>query len=446
MNRAATIALTILATGAVLFVLLTERWRSSTERTVQPGTPLFRFEPEEIVSFRLRNGDLSMEVEKTPDGWRLTKPLNDAAAPEIVTALFQAALQSEVLDRIDGSEVPDDKKLASYGVLKSTQQLDFRGDAPPALLIGKTTPDGRRAYVSFKNSKTLYLVSADLLKWLSLDPQTLRDRRLTTHTPASLDRIELRQGRSILVLEQRGDGWHVTKPAQFPADPLVLGEWLQKLMEARLTGINDRPDARLDMEEPAGTLEITLHGPPEDPVETLRFSNPDADGTRVVHLQPRAVEGRLAATSDFSLDLDALRDRSLARLNPDTIDLVRIRRADGATVQWERVDGRWNVGDERVNALFNLIVRCRVEPAGGPPQEPTPAYEVSFLSRLSENTPEESAGEKPLLALGFFRSEQGTLIQKSQSGPTETLAAAPEVLDQLRSLAEGRRKSRSSSP
>lgn len=440
MNRAATIALALLAAGAVVFVLLTERWRFSTERTVQPGTPLFVFDPGEITSFRLRNGDLSMEVEKTPGGWRLTKPLNDAAAPEIVDALFQAALESEVLDRIGASEVQDDKKLASYGVLKSTQQLDFRGDAPPALLIGKTTPDGRRAYVSFKNSKTLYLVSADLLKWLSLDPQSLRDRRLTTHTPASLERIELRQGRSILVLEQRADGWHVTKPAQFPADPLVLGEWLQKLMDARLAGIADRADARLDMEEPSGALEITLHGQTGDPVETLRFSNPGADGSRVVHLHPRAVEGRLAADTELSLDLDALRDRSLARLNPDTVDLVRIRRADGATVQWERVDGRWNVGDERVTALFNLLVRCRVEPGGEPPRPSTPAYEVSFLSRLSENTPEESAGEKPLLVLGFFRSGQGTFIQKSQSGSTETLTAAPEVLDQLRSLVEGRRR------
>ena len=49
MSRVATIFLVLLAIGLAVFVGTTERWRSSPERTIQPGSPLFDFDPEDMM-------------------------------------------------------------------------------------------------------------------------------------------------------------------------------------------------------------------------------------------------------------------------------------------------------------------------------------------------------------------------------------------------------------
>ncbi|MFM8716212.1 MAG: DUF4340 domain-containing protein, partial [Spartobacteria bacterium] len=192
MNRIATILLLLAATGLAVFVGTTHRWRFSTERVIQPGTALFDFDPDDITGISIKNGDQSFRIQRSEDGWRLTKGLDDSASPEAVGALIQAALQTPVLDRIDASEIRDDKNLSGYGVLKSSLQIDFKGDKPPSLLIGKTSPDGSRQYVSFENSKTVYLIPKDIVRLLTLPIENYRDRRILPLDPAQIERVVFR--------------------------------------------------------------------------------------------------------------------------------------------------------------------------------------------------------------------------------------------------------------
>ena len=101
MSRAATIFLFLLAAGLVVFVATTERWRFSLERTIQPGSALFDFDPADIRFIQIKNGDQSFRIQPGEDGWILDAATRDSASPEAVAAIFRAALETPVLDRID---------------------------------------------------------------------------------------------------------------------------------------------------------------------------------------------------------------------------------------------------------------------------------------------------------------------------------------------------------
>lgn len=194
MSRVATIFLVLLAIGLAVFVGTTERWRSSPERTIQPGSPLFDFDPEDIAHIRITNGDQSFRIKREEDGWILETTNPDAANPEAVAAIFKTALATPVLDRIDPSEIQDKQNLATYGVLKSTLQLDFKGDRPLSLLFGKVGADGNRTYVAFEKSNAVYLIPNDLAKLIAMPSDNFRDRRLVPIDPDRVRRIEIQRG------------------------------------------------------------------------------------------------------------------------------------------------------------------------------------------------------------------------------------------------------------
>ena len=67
MSRIATLLLVLAATGLVVFVGTTHRWRFSTERVIQPGSALFQFDPEEITGISIKNGDQSFRIQRSED-------------------------------------------------------------------------------------------------------------------------------------------------------------------------------------------------------------------------------------------------------------------------------------------------------------------------------------------------------------------------------------------
>ena len=117
MSRVATILLLLLAIGLAVFVGVTERWRFSVERTIQPGTALFDFDPDDIRHISIKNGDQSFRIKREEDGWHLETANPDTANPEAVAAIFKTALSTPVFDRIDPAEIRDQQNLATYGEL-----------------------------------------------------------------------------------------------------------------------------------------------------------------------------------------------------------------------------------------------------------------------------------------------------------------------------------------
>lgn len=427
MSRTATILLVLAAIGLAVFVGTTERWRTSVERTIQPGSPLFDFDPAEIRHISIKNGDQSFRIKRDGGDWILDSANPDSAAPEAVEAVFRTALSTPVLDRIDPSEIPDQQNLATYGVLKSSLQLDFKGDKPLSLLFGKTGADGNRTYVSFENSKAVYLIPGDLAKLASLPPDSFRDKRLAKIDPSRVRRIEIRRGPTTLELENTARGWRLNKPLDAAADNAAVSALLEKWNTLRIDSFekpsqkNDHSPATLEARS-----EILIHSEDSPDPVSISIGDTTADGLVAVELQPRNISATapLALKESTVIDLDQLRDRSLARLNPDLVDLVRLG-PEGSKTEIRRTPEGWTVPEEKINALFRKLEETKV--ARFEPATPSalaaagldrPAARLEFLSVLSENTPETLAGEHPVLIVSIGRpGPDGTIPVRIEGSP-----------------------------
>ena len=402
MNRVTTILLVLTAIGLAVFVGTTHRWRFSTERGIQPGTALFQFDPDEISGISIKNGDQSFRIQRSDDGWRLTKGLEDSASPEAVNALMQTALETLVLDRIDATEIRDDKNLSGYGVLKSSLQIDFKGDKPPSLLIGKTSPDGTRQYVSFQNSKTVFLIPKDIVRLITLPIEKYRDQRLLPIDPAQIERIVFQKGNSSLELQREATGWKILRPLNAPADDSAVHDLLSKIHALRLESFQSEnqpestSDLRLDSSAEAQFFTSAREAP-----YSIRIAPREAAGSATVHLDPRKISGTVSsdATKLFSPDIETLRDTSLLRINLDLVDVIRVE-SNGLKRDITRTREGWSDNAQNVPDIAKTLAQTKVSarlPAT--PSEikncglDSPAKHISFLSVLSENTPESSAGE-----------------------------------------------------
>ena len=416
MSRAATILLLLLAIGLAVFVGVTERWRFSIERTIQPGSPLFDFDSDDIRHISIKNGDQSFRINREEDGWILETANPDAANPEAVAAIFKTALATPVLDRIDPAEIRDQQNLATYGVLKSSLQLDFKGDRPLSLLFGKSSADGNRTYVSFEKSNAVYLIPNDLVKLITLPPDNFRDRRVLSIDPDRIRRIEIRHGTTSLELENNGRGWRIIKPLDAPADNEAVAELLKKWSTLRLASFDQ---SRKKTESAAAPFEqqseIRIFSEDMTEPAIVSIGKPLADGFVPVRLQPRNIGGSAppALAEASAIDLDQLRDRSLARLNPDLVDLIRWHDG-GSKTEIRRHEGRWSGGVEKFFQTLAATKSSRYAPAT--PTELAaaglvpPPSRLEFLSVLSENTPEALAGEPPVLSLAIGAPQaDGTL-------------------------------------
>jgi hypothetical protein len=407
MSRAATFFLLLLATGLVVFVAATQRWRFSLERTIQPGSALFDFDPADIRFIAIKNGDQSFRIMPGEEGWILDAATRDTASPEAVAAIFKTALQTPVLDRIDASEIRSDENLSAYGVLKSSLQLDFKGDRPLALLFGKTGADGNRTYVSFDHSKTVYLIPDNLGRLISSPPDTFRDKRLAIFDPERVRRIEIRRGLSTLELENKGRGWRIVKPLDTAADDTAVRDLLETWNKARLSSFEIPATAPQAASQPAETrAEIRIFSEGAETPQVVSFGEPLPDGLAAAKIQPRNLTVAVPADLEKStaIALDQIRDRAIARPNPDLVDLIRWHDG-GSQTEFRRADGKWSGAVERFFQILSATKSSRYAPAT--PAElsaaglENPASRLEFLAVLSENTPEALAGEHSVLSLAI---------------------------------------------
>jgi hypothetical protein len=440
MSRLATILLLIAAIGLAVFVGTTHRWRFSTERVIQPGSALFQFDPEEITGISIKNGDQSFRIQRSDDGWRLTKGLEDTASPEAVNALIQTALETPVLDRIDAAELLDDKNLSGYGVLKSSLQIDFKGDKPPSLLIGKTSPDGTRQYVSFENSKTVYLIPRDITRLITLPIEKFRDRRLLPIDPAQIERVVFRKGSSSLELQRDATGWKILRPLNAPADDAAVEELLSKIHALRLESfeLTGKPESADDSRGDSSVEAQFFTNNGESPF-SIRLAVAPTGGPATAHLDTRKISGTVSANASALLapSIESLRDTALLRINLDLVDIIRVE-DNGTPRDITRTREGWSDKTQNIQDIAKNLVRAKVGtrlPATPSEIEKCglnqPSKRISFLSVLSENTPEAIAGEYVIARLSVGSALPDGSIPVLVEGTPEIRLVPGEIRDLL---------------
>ncbi len=431
MNRAITILLVLLAAAAAVFLFVFEPRMTSTRQEEATRDFVLTFDPGEIRSIRVASGDDGFEISRRDDGWWIGPKPKDIASPQKVSALLSAAGNLRVFDVIHAEELGAGRDLDTYGLDKPKSQIDLRGDGAATLYFGKEAAGDGRVYVRRADSKDVYIVSDELQRLAFRNPQDFRDHRLTNVTSDRVDKFTIKRGGGEIAFERGGRGWEIVRPLRARADDAAVEKLLKSLLGLQILDfVADESDdlSAYGLAEPRAEVVFTVDGEPR-PI-ALRIG-PDAGAAAVVaQFTARDSVYHLPKEAWTSLQIapDDLRDRSLAELNLDTVDAIRL---NNGSKDWtiERAGDAWKsegreVTDESVEHLAAVLTGAKVQeylPLTGENLRKSgldhPVGTVAFDAWLSENTPETTAGRRPVVTFSIGRRDGGKAYVRVDENP-----------------------------
>lgn len=147
-----------------------------------------------------------------------------------------------------------------------------------------TCGEGRALAVRHEPDSVAGCVDARLLERMRVTPEELRDRHVVGTAEGDILEILLTSGEDVVDLARKGEGWHMRKPTEGPAEKDPMERLLLRMIEARGTVIESPDLAALGLEPPRATVRIL--GLPErmgaetdkERVEKLAIGDP-VDGT-----------------------------------------------------------------------------------------------------------------------------------------------------------------------
>lgn len=441
MSRGATIFLLLAAVAVVIFAAIFVPLKRNAGKPV--GSPLFDFEPDDISLIKITNGDEAFELRRTEDGWFIGPEPKDRASVDAVRRLIESALKTPVLDRIDAGELGDRDKLSVYGLKKSRVQFDFKGDRDLPLLIGKDAVDESRSYVRFEDSRDIYLIPDDLVNVILSSPQDFRDRMPLRLRPDRIDRVSIKRPAGEIELKREASGWQIIKPLSARASDSAVEALLGKLVRMRIEGFESVADpGTMGFSEPVA--EVQLYGEGDRIPESIQVGTTSPQEGVFARLEPRGATVRLPASihEALALDLSSLRDNSLARINLDLVDMIRVKAPDADFVLKRKGEG-WTIGNknasnaavQRMVDALALVKSTSFEPATvdilGKTGLSQPSLSVEFFSVVSENTPEATAGEQLVAGLKFGQKQEGGLIPALITGSPEVAFVPEKILEAI---------------
>lgn len=330
-------------------------WLGSPDADPQRPGSQFVFEqdarePSQLTSISLVTQEgVHVRAERRDDRWWIVEPIEAPGDEEVLKALAEmlAGFRSESV-----IESPPD--AAIYGIVPESQAVRFTiNGAERELQLGTKTPVGENSYVFDPASSRVLLVSTRDVDRLSFPFAALRDSRVSRFEPSEVNRVEVRSAVAAPVtLVRDSTGWRISDPLAVPADAGRVEELLAALAFLRAEAFVDGPAASEKMRDFVSEVEFVVQS------ETVPSSGDEGLTKRIVLAgsdgRPvRLVKGdrealfEVAAEDVFELPstLDAFRQKSLSRFDPETVSFYEIvfrPPLEGAvTVGMERSQDGW---------------------------------------------------------------------------------------------------------
>ena len=448
MKLSTTLVLLAIAIGLGLFIWILDR-KSPANREGERRAYLVDLDRNDITQLEIENGDTKTRLQRTTDGWRLTTPIADRADAKVIDTLLYSAQFLKRNDSVTNLGKGDQKKnyLKQFGVLRSRLILRCIGKQTHIeLQFGAETAVEGSCYVRVGSKDDVFVTDNDLKNLISKPPDFFRDHQLTPFLAPEIDRIVLTQAAGEIELTRQQDQWQIERPIKARASQGAVNRMLKK--------ISDTPVLQFQDEEAGGEFETET-----SPNAISLFSGESkvkiACGAPVSN-QPGHIYVRVSdRPSTFIVDESLvqtlnqkpndLRDRKIARLNPDLIDRINISAKGQPTAQLSRKEGRWVIADQKdapansdvVNRLFNTLNSNDVSRFVSDSASDlisygldAPPLEFAFSSYSSENTAEENAGETRIATLAIGRSDSESYYARVEEEPY-IVALPRRIVDQL---------------
>ncbi len=436
---------------------------------------VFVFDRNQIDALTLTDHDQKIElVRGTGNKWTVKSPVTDRADQSLVD---QVMTNLEILrwdDRISGPDVPKGK-LSDYGLQSPRARLliTAHGGHPTEVLFGNETVIDGKTYLQLAGLGDVYVVNDELKKLVGKDLNSWRDHRLTDIAATDVTRFVLKNPAGEIDLQKDGEHWKIVKPLAARADDTKIKDTIAQITNLQVSSFvaDDKADtASYGLATPKGTItlytanepkgtELLIGNPPPEPKPTPGASPalppatpPESEaGALTVYARMPSRQSIYTVSSAVNTTLDLkpadLRDRSLVRLNLDTVDRAVLTPEAGTPFTlghknkaWTMLDGpavNGSVDAEVIEKLLTALTGPNVADFVADSASDLAKYgldkpllQVKLGSYASENTAETNAGEKPIATVSFGKHDESTVYARVSDEPF-VVSVPRALIDQL---------------
>jgi hypothetical protein len=449
------LAIALVLAGLIFFL---DRSVQSPRELNERSTRLLAVDPNQVRGFTIHNGEQLIKARNDGDDWKLVAPWNDAADISVVDQLLTAAQflrPDAVIDDLGKGDAKRDK-LRDFGLNKSKLRLKLDGkEMPGEIQFGHETPVEGKSYIRIQDEDAVYVVSDELKNIVSKNTEDFRDHRLLPIATNLIDRIIIRVRGGEIELIKAQDNWQITRPIKARASNEAVGTLLSKINQTAIASFvpNEKANSA-GSDNP--TKVITLLAGEEEKTEIQIGNSVPSDAQKVFARLPdrnSVIEVDKSFADLLEIAPNDLRDRKIARLNPDLIDRIAIEKSGQPRILLGRTEDQWTflqpdnspANGNAVNRLIETINQSAV--ANFISDTATdlarygldqPSLKLVFSSYSSENTAEANAGETVLSTLVFGKSENGVTYARLEEEPytfsvsNDVVAAIPATDLQFR--------------
>jgi hypothetical protein len=439
MKLRTTLVLLIIAVALGAFIFGLDRWSRSTRERGERATHVVSVTRANIQGFTIRDGDELIRVRAEGDAWKMIAPWQDDADAGVVDQLLDAiqSLRPEDVITDFGRIEKKRQMLKDFGLNKSRLRLKLDGKQMPAeFLFGLDTAVQGESYLRIADDDAVYVVNNDLKNIVSKKPEDFRDHRMTPFLTTLINRAIFRVSGGEIELAKEQDNWLLVRPIKGRASNDAVVDILTRMNQTQIakfvSGNNSNPGS-FGLDSPSNV--VTLFGDDGKKVEIQIGgpvpSNPDSVYAGLPQ-RKSVVEVGKAFANLFNITPNDLRDRKIARMNPDLIDRVTIERADKPKIVLGRDESRWRflsptsapANADNISRLIQGINNGEVSDFVSDTATDLTKYgldqpklKITFSSYSSENTAEANAGETVLATLAFGNSENGVIYARLEEEP-----------------------------
>ena len=424
-----TLLLLIIAVALGAFIFGLDRWSQSTRERRERAAHVVSVTRANIQGFTIHDGEDLIRVKAEGDAWKMIAPWQDDADTGVVDQLLDATQSLRPEDVITdlGRGHKKSQMLKDFGLNKSRLRLKLEGKQMPAeLQFGLDTAVQGESYLRIADDDAVYVVSNDLKNIVSKKPEDFRDHRMTPFLTTLINRAIFGVSGGEIELAKEQDNWLLVRPIKGRASNDAVADILTRMNQtqiAKFVSDNNSNRGSFGLDSPSNL--VTLFGDDGKKVEIEIGRQVPSDPDCVYAGLPQRksiVEVNKAFASLFNITPNDLRDRKIARMNPDLIDRVTVEHTNEPKIVLARDENRWRfLSPASAPANGDNITRLIQGVNDGEVSEfvsdtatdltkyglDQPKLKITFSSYSSENTAEANAGETVLATLAFGNSENG---------------------------------------
>lgn len=248
---------------------------------------IFKFDPAEVKSVRVRAKDVSWEAVREGDGWNLKSPVRALASKSKVDSLLDSLSAIRAKEFLSEDKKPED--LKKFGLDKPEYEVTLSMPSANKNVVFSLHKEGEKAYAITSQSNKVIAFEGSLPADLEKKPDELREKKVVSFYSWEANKVSLkRDGFELVAVKEKvkdEDKWLLQTPAKDPADGTKIEDFIRKIEGLEAAAFIDNPKslAEYGLARPAAEVRVWTKGADDKVTEAaLLVGKEDKDKKQVI--------------------------------------------------------------------------------------------------------------------------------------------------------------------